>query len=104
MNMEKVKFDEKGLSPCHRSGCDNERSVNICLYEPGVFTKTIETGETWFFSRSRQELWHKGETSGNTQTIVDMKYDCDQDALSCWFIQTVQPAIQEQLAVFQKAY
>ena len=44
-------------------------------------TKTIETGETWFFSRSRQELWHKGATSGNTQTVVSMKYDCDQDAV-----------------------
>ena len=41
---------------------------------------TIETGETLFFSRSRQELWHKGETSGNTQTITEIKFDCDQDA------------------------
>ena len=41
----------------------------------------MEKGETWFFSRSRNELWHKGETSGNTQTITEIKYDCDQDAL-----------------------
>ena len=43
--------------------------------------KSIETRETWFYSRSRQELWHKGATSGNTQTIVEMKLDCDQDAI-----------------------
>lgn len=43
--------------------------------------KTIETGETWFYSRSRQELWHKGETSGNTQKVVSIKTDCDKDAL-----------------------
>lgn len=44
-------------------------------------TRTLETGETWFFSRSRQSLWHKGETSGNTQQIVDIYGDCDQDTL-----------------------
>ena len=43
--------------------------------------KSIETRETWFYSRSRQELWHKGATSGNTQTIVEMKLDCDRDAI-----------------------
>ena len=43
--------------------------------------KTIETDETWFYSRSRQELWHKGATSGNTQKVVSIKTDCDQDAL-----------------------
>ena len=43
--------------------------------------KSLESGETWFYSRSRQELWHKGETSGNTQRIVEIKHDCDADAL-----------------------
>jgi phosphoribosyl-ATP pyrophosphohydrolase/phosphoribosyl-AMP cyclohydrolase len=50
--------------------------------------KSIETRETWFYSRSRQELWHKGATSGNTQKIVDMKFDCDQDAV----VVLVEPA------------
>ena len=43
--------------------------------------KTIDTGETWFWSRSRQVLWHKGETSGNIQRVIEMRYDCDGDAL-----------------------
>ena len=43
--------------------------------------KTLETGETWFYSRSRQELWHKGETSGNTQTVVSINVDCDADCV-----------------------
>ena len=49
----------------------NEESLNL----------TMESGETWFWSRSRQELWHKGATSGNTQSVVDLRFDCDQDTL-----------------------
>lgn len=45
------------------------------------FYKTVETGETWFWSRSRQELWHKGGTSGHVQRVVRMKLDCDGDTL-----------------------
>jgi phosphoribosyl-ATP pyrophosphohydrolase/phosphoribosyl-AMP cyclohydrolase len=43
--------------------------------------KTLESGETWFWSRSRQELWHKGGTSGNVQKVVEIRYDCDGDTL-----------------------
>ena len=43
--------------------------------------KTIESGDTWFWSRSRKELWHKGATSGNTQKVVEIRYDCDGDTL-----------------------
>jgi phosphoribosyl-ATP pyrophosphohydrolase/phosphoribosyl-AMP cyclohydrolase len=43
--------------------------------------KTLESGETWFWSRSRRQLWHKGETSGNIQKVVELRYDCDADAL-----------------------
>lgn len=45
------------------------------------YQKTLATGQTWFWSRSRQELWHKGATSGNTQQVVEMILDCDQDTL-----------------------
>lgn len=50
--------------------------------------KTLESGETWFWSRSRQELWHKGATSGNTQKVVEIRYDCDGDTL----LMLVEPA------------
>ena len=43
--------------------------------------KTLESGETWFWSRSRRELWHKGATSGNTQKVIEVRYDCDGDTL-----------------------
>ncbi|MBR3205160.1 MAG: bifunctional phosphoribosyl-AMP cyclohydrolase/phosphoribosyl-ATP diphosphatase HisIE, partial [Bacillus sp. (in: Bacteria)] len=45
------------------------------------YEKTLETGETWFYSRSRNELWHKGATSGHTQQVISIRYDCDKDAL-----------------------
>ncbi|WP_125708553.1 phosphoribosyl-AMP cyclohydrolase [Companilactobacillus zhongbaensis] len=45
------------------------------------YQKTLESGQTWFWSRSRQELWHKGETSGNFQNVVDLTLDCDEDTL-----------------------
>lgn len=50
--------------------------------------KTFETGETWFYSRSRQELWHKGATSGHVQKIVDIYTDCDDDTLLINVVQT----------------
>lgn len=50
--------------------------------------KTFESGETWFFSRSRQKLWHKGETSGYTQKIMEIRSDCDDDTLLIKVIQT----------------
>lgn len=46
-----------------------------------ALAKTIETGEAWYFSRSRGALWHKGATSGHTQTVVELRTDCDQDAI-----------------------
>jgi phosphoribosyl-AMP cyclohydrolase len=46
-----------------------------------ALAKTLETGEAWYWSRSRNELWHKGATSGQVQTVLDMRVDCDQDAL-----------------------
>jgi phosphoribosyl-AMP cyclohydrolase len=46
-----------------------------------ALAKTVQTGEAWYWSRSRQELWHKGATSGQIQTVIEMRVDCDQDAL-----------------------
>ena len=81
MNMEKVRFDEKGLIPAIVQDATTKEVLTLAYMNQISLEKSIETRETWFYSRSRQELWHKGATSGNTQSIVEMKLDCDQDAI-----------------------
>ncbi|MEH7413741.1 bifunctional phosphoribosyl-AMP cyclohydrolase/phosphoribosyl-ATP diphosphatase HisIE [Neobacillus drentensis] len=76
-----VKFDEKGLVPAIVQDADTKEVLTLAYMNEESLKKTIESGETWFYSRSRQELWHKGATSGNTQTVASINYDCDQDAL-----------------------
>lgn len=76
-----VKFDEKGLVPAIIQDAATKEVLTLAYMNEESLEKTLETGETWFFSRSRQELWHKGETSGNTQTVISINYDCDQDAI-----------------------
>ncbi|PKG23501.1 bifunctional phosphoribosyl-AMP cyclohydrolase/phosphoribosyl-ATP diphosphatase HisIE [Niallia nealsonii] len=81
MNMEELAFDDKGLIPAIVQDAATKEVLTLAYMNKESLGKSIETGETWFFSRSRQELWHKGATSGNTQKIVDIKFDCDSDAL-----------------------
>ncbi|MCM3765759.1 bifunctional phosphoribosyl-AMP cyclohydrolase/phosphoribosyl-ATP diphosphatase HisIE [Neobacillus niacini] len=81
MNIEEIRFDEKGLVPAILQDAETLEVLTLAYMNKESLAKTLETGETWFFSRSRQELWHKGATSGNTQSVVGIKYDCDQDAL-----------------------
>ncbi|MBH0169505.1 bifunctional phosphoribosyl-AMP cyclohydrolase/phosphoribosyl-ATP diphosphatase HisIE [Fictibacillus sp. 18YEL24] len=81
MNLEKLKFDDKGLIPAVVQDVQSKEILTVAFMNRESLEKTIEIGETVFFSRSRQELWHKGETSGNTQKVRSIRYDCDQDAL-----------------------
>lgn len=81
MNLEKLKFDEKGLIPAVVQDIQSKEVLTVAYMNRESLQKTIEIGETVFFSRSRQELWHKGETSGNTQRVRNIRYDCDQDAV-----------------------
>ena len=81
MNLEKVKFDEKGLIPAIVQDATTKEVLTLAYMNRTSLEKSIQSKETWFYSRSRQELWHKGATSGNTQSIVEMKLDCDQDAI-----------------------
>ncbi|MDN3019766.1 bifunctional phosphoribosyl-AMP cyclohydrolase/phosphoribosyl-ATP diphosphatase HisIE [Paenibacillus sp. BSR1-1] len=76
-----VRFDEKGLVPAIIQDAGTKEVLTLAYMNEESLAKTIETGETWFYSRSRQELWHKGATSGNTQKVVSINYDCDQDAI-----------------------
>ncbi|WP_404356091.1 bifunctional phosphoribosyl-AMP cyclohydrolase/phosphoribosyl-ATP diphosphatase HisIE [Cytobacillus firmus] len=81
MNIDGVKFDEKGLIPAVVQDANTKEVLTLAYMNRESLLKSAESGETWFFSRSRNELWHKGATSGNTQKIVEMKLDCDQDAI-----------------------
>lgn len=81
MNVSQVKFDEKGLIPAIVQDAVSKEVLTLAYMNEESLKKSLETKETWFWSRSRCELWHKGETSGNTQKIIDIKFDCDQDAL-----------------------
>ncbi|AIM16177.1 MULTISPECIES: bifunctional phosphoribosyl-AMP cyclohydrolase/phosphoribosyl-ATP diphosphatase HisIE [Neobacillus] len=81
MIKDTVRFDEKGLVPAIIQDAETMKVLTLAYMNEESLEKTLETGETWFYSRSRQELWHKGATSGNTQSVVSIKYDCDQDAL-----------------------
>ncbi|HSU80041.1 MAG TPA: bifunctional phosphoribosyl-AMP cyclohydrolase/phosphoribosyl-ATP diphosphatase HisIE [Candidatus Angelobacter sp.] len=81
MNLQMIKYDDKGLIPAIVQDAVSKEVLTLAYMNETSLEKTLETGETWFYSRSRQELWHKGETSGNTQKVVDLIFDCDQDAL-----------------------
>ncbi|PJK17170.1 bifunctional phosphoribosyl-AMP cyclohydrolase/phosphoribosyl-ATP pyrophosphatase [Chryseomicrobium excrementi] len=76
-----IRFDDNGLLPAIVQDARTKEVLTLAYMNEESLEKTKETGETWFYSRSRQELWHKGATSGNTQQVVSITADCDQDAL-----------------------
>ena len=77
----KIKYDENGLVAAIVQDVATKDVLTLAYMNEESLAKSLETKETWFFSRSRQELWNKGATSGNTQKIHSIKYDCDKDAL-----------------------
>jgi phosphoribosyl-ATP pyrophosphohydrolase/phosphoribosyl-AMP cyclohydrolase len=81
IDIDKLKFDNRGLIPAIVQDAKSREVLTHAYMNAESLTRTIETSETWFWSRSRNELWHKGETSGNTQHVVDMFPDCDGDAI-----------------------
>ena len=76
-----LKYDEKGLIPAVIQDWKTGEVLMVAYMNAGSVKKTVETGLTWFWSRSRQKYWQKGETSGNVQKVKDILYDCDQDTL-----------------------
>ena len=76
-----LKFDERGLISAVVQDDRTGEVLMLAYMNAESLGRTLQTGETWFWSRSRQELWHKGATSGNTQRVVDIRPDCDGDAL-----------------------
>ena len=76
-----IKFNENGLVPAIVQDARTKDVLTLAYMNEQSLNLTVETKQTWFWSRSRQELWNKGATSGNTQKVVELKYDCDQDAV-----------------------
>lgn len=79
--MTSVKFDENGLVPVILQDAATKQVLTLAYANEEALARTIETKETWLFSRSRNELWNKGATSGNTQRVQSVQVDCDGDAL-----------------------
>jgi phosphoribosyl-ATP pyrophosphohydrolase/phosphoribosyl-AMP cyclohydrolase len=79
--MDDLQFDSNGLITTVIQDADSKEVLMVAYMNRESLDRTIQTGQTWFFSRSRNELWHKGETSGNFQTVTSIRYDCDGDAL-----------------------
>jgi phosphoribosyl-ATP pyrophosphohydrolase/phosphoribosyl-AMP cyclohydrolase len=88
MDDSEVRFDEHDLVPCVVQDWRSGEVLTVAYMNPEALRRTRATGQMHFFSRSRQELWHKGETSGNTQSLKSIRYDCDGDAL----LALVEPA------------
>lgn len=82
ISIEKIKFDERGLVSAIVQDANTRRVLTLAYMNAESLKRTIETNETWFWSRSRLRLWHKGETSGHTQRVTDILVDCDHDALT----------------------
>ena len=75
------KFDASGLVTCVATDAATGDVLMVAHMNDEALRKTIATGEAWYFSRSRKALWRKGETSGHTQRVVELRMDCDQDAI-----------------------
>ena len=81
MDMSKIKFDEKGLVPAIAQDVKTGQVLMLAYMNAESLQMTLDSGYATYFSRSRQQLWRKGETSGHTQRVLEMRYDCDGDAL-----------------------
>ncbi len=88
INFDEIRFDERGLIPAIVQDAATREVLTLAYMNRDSLARTLETKQTWFWSRSRNELWHKGETSGNTQEVIQVALDCDRDAL----IVLVKPA------------
>jgi phosphoribosyl-AMP cyclohydrolase / phosphoribosyl-ATP pyrophosphohydrolase len=77
MELEKIEFDERGLVPAVVQDHETGEILMLAYMNAESLARTLQTGEAWFWDRSRDALWHKGETSGNGQQVVDLRLDCD---------------------------
>ena len=116
--MDEIAFDADGLVPCIVQDWSTGEVLTLAYMNDEALRRTRESGETWFWSRSRRRLWRKGETSGNVQRVRALRYDCDADALlalvepagpachtgerSCFFRGDLKPAPHEALPALER--
>jgi len=81
-------FNEAGLIPAIAQAHDSGEVLMLAWMNQEAIDKTLATGEVHYYSRSRGELWHKGATSGHTQKLIELRYDCDKDAILLLIDQT----------------
>jgi phosphoribosyl-AMP cyclohydrolase len=81
VNPEDLTFDERGLLPAVVQDARHNDVLMLAWVDAEAVKRTLATKTTWFWSRSRSEYWNKGATSGNVQRVVDVRYDCDADAV-----------------------
>jgi phosphoribosyl-AMP cyclohydrolase / phosphoribosyl-ATP pyrophosphohydrolase len=81
LGIDEFTYDANGLIPAVVQQHDTGEVLMVAYMNRESLTETIETGFTWFWSRSRQKFWMKGESSGHTQEVVEIRYDCDADCL-----------------------
>ena len=81
MTPEELTYDERGLLPAIVQDATDLSVLMLAWVDAEAVRRTLESKTTWFWSRSRREYWNKGATSGNVQDLVDLRYDCDADAI-----------------------
>ena len=81
IDINTLKFDENGLIPAVVVDSITKKVLTVAYMNKESLKLTLETGYTWFWSRSRKELWNKGATSGNMQKVIEIHADCDDDTL-----------------------
>ncbi len=113
-----IAFDDQGLVPCVVQDWRTGEVLTLAYMNEDALARTRESGEMHFWSRSRGELWHKGETSGNVQRLRGLRYDCDEDALlalvepagpachtgerTCFYRGDMEPAAHEALPALER--
>ncbi len=81
MRVEELNYDDRGLAPAVVQDARTREVLMLAYVDEEAVRRTIDSGTTWFWSRSRGEHWNKGRTSGNLQRVVEIRFDCDADAL-----------------------
>jgi phosphoribosyl-ATP pyrophosphohydrolase/phosphoribosyl-AMP cyclohydrolase len=81
VNPGELRFDDRGLLPAIVQDASTKDVLMLAWVNEEAVKRTLESGTTWFWSRSREEFWNKGATSGNVQRVLEVRYDCDEDTI-----------------------